>query len=302
MTEEVTELQRQVVILKQAVDQSKLIHKNYDHALLLIKQKDKELKDSYAKLQQMQAEIVQREKLASLGSLVAGVAHEVNTPLGVSITSASILLDGCNKIKSSLDSDELTEEDLKEFLTNSIDACSLLLRNLENAARLVRSFKQISVDETSDHKREFDVKQYLEEIVRTLKPQLKKSGVSVEIECPENIVIDGYAGSFAQVVSNLIQNSLNHAFEGLESGKITIKVIDKEKTLEIEYADDGIGIDESVKDKIFEPFVTTKRGKGGSGLGLSIVYNLITASFGGSIRVESEKGRGARFYIGIQKG
>ncbi|DAB37730.1 MAG: hypothetical protein A2023_05520 [Sulfuricurvum sp. GWF2_44_89] len=301
MSDDVVELQRQVTILKQAVDQSQRIHKNYDHALLLIKQKDKELKESYAKLQEMQAEIIQKEKMASLGSLVAGVAHEVNTPLGVSITSASMILDNCKSIKHSFESEELTEEDLKEFLESSIDACSLLLQNLENAARLIRGFKQISVDETSDQKREFDVKQYLEEIIRTLRPQLKKSVAVVELECPENIIVNSYAGSFAQIISNLIQNSLVHAFEGRESGKIMIKVIDKGDRLDMEYIDDGIGIDESVKDKVFEPFVTTKRGRGGSGLGLSIVYNLITGSFGGSVRVESEKGCGVHFYITLLK-
>ncbi len=301
MGEDVEELKRQVAILKQAVDQSGRIHKQYDNALLLIKQKDKELKESYATLQRMQAEIVQKEKMASLGGLVAGVAHEVNTPLGVSITSASTILDSCNKIKSSLETEELTEEDLKEFLDGSIDACNLLLHNLDNAARLVRSFKQISVDQTSDQKREFDIKLYLEEIVRTFRPQLKKSVATVEIECPENIIINSYAGSFSQVMSNLIQNSLNHAFEGKDSGKITIKVVEKEKILEIEYADDGIGLDESVKEKVFEPFVTTKRGRGGSGLGLSVVYNLITSSFAGSIRVESEQGHGVHFYITISK-
>jgi signal transduction histidine kinase len=301
MTDDVVELQREVTILKQVVDQSQRIHKNYDNALLLIKQKDKELKESYAKLQEMQAEIVQKEKMASLGSLVAGVAHEVNTPLGVSITYASVILDSCNKIRRSFESEELTEEDLKEFLDGSIDACNMLMQNLENAARLIRGFKQISVDETSDQKREFDVKQYMEEIIRTLRPQLKKSVAIVELECPENIIVNSYAGSFAQIFSNLIQNSLLHAFEGKESGKITIKVIDKAERLDIEYIDDGIGIDESVKDKVFEPFVTTKRARGGSGLGLSIVYNLITGSFGGSIRVESEKGCGVHFYITLLK-
>jgi signal transduction histidine kinase len=301
MTDDVVELQREVTILKQAVDQSQRIHKNYDNALLLIKQKDKELKESYAKLQEMQAEIIQKEKMASLGSLVAGVAHEVNTPLGVSITSASMIQESCNNIRRSFESEELTEEDLKEFLDSSIDACNLLLQNLENAARLIRGFKQISVDETSDQKREFDVKQYLEEIIRTLRPQLKKSVATVELECPENIIVNSYAGSFAQIVSNLIQNSLVHAFEGRENGKIVIKVIDKGEHLDIEYCDDGIGIDESVKDKVFEPFVTTKRARGGSGLGLSIVYNLIIGSFGGSVRVESEKGCGVHFYITLLK-
>ncbi|MDD2829251.1 MAG: HAMP domain-containing sensor histidine kinase [Sulfuricurvum sp.] len=301
MSDDVIELQRQVTILKQAVDQSQRIHKSYDNALLLIKQKDKELKESYAKLQEMQEEIIQREKMASLGSLVAGVAHEVNTPLGVSITSASMIQESCNKIRRSFESEELTEEDLKEFLDGSIDACSLLLQNLENAARLIRGFKQISVDETSDQKREFDVKQYLEEIIRTLKPQLKKSVATVELECPENIIVNSYAGSFAQIFSNLIQNSLLHAFEGKDSGKIVIKVIDKGDRLDIEYIDDGIGIDESVKDKVFEPFVTTKRARGGSGLGLSIVYNLISSSFGGSVKVESEKGCGVHFYITLLK-
>jgi signal transduction histidine kinase len=301
MTDDVVELQREVTILKQAVDQSQRIHKSYDNALLLIKQKDKELKESYIKLQEMQEEIIQREKMASLGSLVAGVAHEVNTPLGVSITSASMIQENCNKIRRSFESEELTEEDLKEFLDGSIDACNLLLQNLENAARLIRGFKQISVDETSDQKREFDIKQYLEEIIRTLRPQLKKSVATVELECPENIIVNSYAGSFAQIFSNLIQNSLLHGFEGRESGKITIKVIDKGESLDIEYIDDGIGIDESVKDKVFEPFVTTKRARGGSGLGLSIVYNLISSSFGGSVRVESEKGCGVHFYITLLK-
>lgn len=301
MSDDVVELQREVTILKQVVDQSQRIHKNYDNALLLIKQKDKELKESYAKLQEMQEEIVQREKMASLGSLVAGVAHEVNTPLGVSITSASMILESCTKVKRSFESEELTEEDLKEFLDSSIDACSLLLQNLENAARLIRGFKQISVDETSDQKREFDVKQYLEEIVRTLRPQLKKSVATVELECPENIIVNSYAGSFAQIFSNLIQNSILHGFEGKENGKIIIKVIDKGERLDIEYIDDGIGIDESIKEKVFEPFVTTKRARGGSGLGLSIVYNLISSSFGGSVRVESEKGCGVHFYITLLK-
>jgi signal transduction histidine kinase len=301
MSDDVIELQRQVTILKQAIDQSQRIHKSYDNALLLIKQKDKELKESYAKLQEMQEEIIQREKMASLGSLVAGVAHEVNTPLGVSITSASMIQESCNKIRRSFESEELTEEDLKEFLDESIDTCNLLLQNLENAARLIRGFKQISVDETSDQKREFDIKEYLEEIIRTLRPQLKKSAATVELECSENIIVNSYAGSFAQIFSNLIQNSLLHGFEGRESGKIMIKVIDKEEHLDIEYIDDGIGIDESIKEKVFEPFVTTKRARGGSGLGLSIVYNLISSSFGGSVRVESEKGCGVHFYITLLK-
>ncbi|PVV18697.1 MAG: hypothetical protein B6D74_16010 [gamma proteobacterium symbiont of Ctena orbiculata] len=300
----IMELKQQVKLLKESSQQSDLVRKRYQDSLATLKQKDLELKQKKRRiekdlemLKKMQQELVEKEKMAALGTLVAGVAHEVNTPIGVAITSISSCGEALRSIKKRYEAEELSESDMEMFLETAADSMRLTRSSLEQAAKLVSSFKKISVDQNIDDTREIDINEYLLDIIRTFYNQLKKTKIDVDLECPQGLIVRTYPGSLSQILNNLLSNVICHAYEPDENGTVKIKLHKEGGFLHMVFTDLGRGMDATFKELIFQPFTTTARSKGGSGLGLNIVYNLVTQRFGGEISVESEPGKGSRFYL-----
>jgi signal transduction histidine kinase len=252
-------------------------------------------------LRQTQESLLQAERLASLGSLVAGVAHEINTPVGIALTSASVLKTATDDIHTAVNSTGLKKSDIVRYLETANESARLIMNNCYRAAHLIHSFKQIAVDQTSEARRPFALKDYVEEIVSSLQPKLKKTPITLSLSCPPEIVLDSYPGAFAQVITNLTLNCVEHAFEVDTPGHIQINARMDGEVVELHVQDDGKGIAPEVLDKIFDPFFTTRRGQGGTGLGLNIVYNLIAKQFGGTITVQSTLGQGTHFTLRIPR-
>lgn len=253
-----------------------------------------ELAEALASLKKIQSELIRSEKLASLGSLVAGIAHELNTPIGNAVTIASTIQDESKRVQSEVLGGQLRRASFDSFLSQIAYGSDVLLRSLTRAADLIRSFKNVAVDQTSDMRRLFDLSQMLEEIVLTNAPLYRKAGFVIENDLEPGIVMDSFPGALGQVVTNLIGNSVAHGFDGRSKGKMQIKTrLNTDKTVTLNFEDDGIGITESDLKKVFDPFFTTKLGKGGSGLGMNIVYNLVTEVLGGSISISSQLQQGA---------
>lgn len=249
-------------------------------------------------LQQTQEQLIQSGKMASLGRLVAGVAHEVNTPVGVSVTAASYLAGLSQKISGMYHEGNLEREDLEEYLIEAEQSTAILIANLERAAYLINSFKKVSVDQSSENKRSFAVAGYLQEIILTLHPKFKKTKITVSVDGDNELEIYGYAGVFAQVITNLLDNSLTHAYENAEQvGQIQIKFYTKNNTFHLIYQDDGQGMSANTVAHIFDPFFTMKRSEGGTGLGMHIVYNIVTQKLRGKITCSSVQGEGTVFTI-----
>lgn len=258
-----------------------------------------ELKKALETIQQTQEQLINSEKMVSLGRLVAGVAHEINTPLGVGITAASFLKESSNKMSDLYRSGNLKRSDLTNYLDTNSENADILLVNLNRASELVKSFKQIAVDQSIEEKRLFNVKEYINDVLLSLKPKLKKTGISVCVDCPDDLTIFNYAGGLSQILTNFVVNSVLHAYDEDEKGIIKIIIFLDDNKLNFIYKDDGKGIAPEDLHKVFEPFFTTKRGQGGTGLGLNIVYNLVTQKYGGSIICESLHGKGTTFKIKI---
>ncbi|CAK0769858.1 hypothetical protein CCP2SC5_40011 [Azospirillaceae bacterium] len=254
--------------------------------------------NAYKRLMSTQESLVQAEKLASLGRLVAGVAHEINTPVGVTVTGASILATEASKLSQKISSGQAKKSDVTAFVGLAQETTHLILINGERAARLIQSFKQVAVDQTSEDHRVFQFKEYIEEVLQSLRPHLKKSGHIVEIQCSDDLILDSYPGPLSQVLTNFIMNSLVHGYPVKKIGRLLIQAKEVDNDLvELRYSDDGVGIPEEHKSKIFDPFFTTKRGAGGSGLGLNIVFNIVNATLKGTISVLEPLNGGAGFVI-----
>jgi signal transduction histidine kinase len=256
--------------------------------------------DTYQQLQSTQMQLVSREKLAALGSMVAGVAHELNTPIGNSLMMASTLHAKTDEMITSIEQQVIRKSELVRYLAQANEATELIMRGLNNAADLVHSFKQVAVDRTSAQRRIYDLQQVSHEIVTTVKNHLKRYEHGIDVDIPAGIFMDGYPGPLGQVITNLINNALLHAFDGKRGGHMTLSArTGASGHILIQFADNGVGIrDENLK-RIFEPFFTTKMGQGGSGLGLSIIYNIVTSIFGGQISVQSAVGSGTTFTLNL---
>ena len=253
-----------------------------------IQLKNTELHESLETLRRTQNQLAQAEKMASLGTLVAGVAHELNTPIGVAVTAASTLHVRTHDFAKRYAEGALKKSELEAYVQTAKTGADLTLRNLERAANLIQSFKQVSVDQTYDNIRRFRVKQYLHEIITSLQPKWKTTGHRVEIECDEALEMETYAGAIAQIITNFVTNSLLHGFEGFtEEGVMRIEAERVGSNVVLKYSDNGRGIPPDILPRIFDPFFTTKQANGGTGLGMHIVYNLVTQKLGGSIRCES---------------
>jgi signal transduction histidine kinase/purine-cytosine permease-like protein len=260
-----------------------------------------ELVRSLHHLEMTRGHLVESEKMASLGGLVAGVAHEINTPVGIAVSAASYLQDRTAEVRKNLQRGTLTQADVRSYLDDAARAAGLLLSNANRAARLVQSFKQVAVDQSSDDRRRFDLKKYIEETLLSLQPKLTGTQVAVLVDCAPGIDMDSYPGPVAQVITNLILNSLQHGFSAGTQGTIRITArLDGDDEVVLCHEDDGRGIPEDLHDRIFEPFFTTRRGLGGSGLGLHLVYNIVTR-LGGSIEVKTRTGGGTLFLIRLPR-
>ena len=268
-----------------------------ENALVAAKeQAERALRD----LQRTQKSLVQADKLASLGALVAGVAHEINTPLGIGVTASSYLCELTRQFRRGTAEGTLRRRDLDEFIDRTDEATAMILANLERACTLVQSFKQVAVDQTSEVRRAFDLRGYLDGVLGSLTPQLKRTPHRVTLDCADGITMDSYPGALSQVVSNLVINALVHAFQPDRPGTITIAARrDGTSRVVLDFTDDGRGIPPEHLERIFEPFFTTRRTEGGSGLGLHIVYNIVAGTLGGHIAVTSEPGVGSRFTINL---
>lgn len=271
---------------------------------LLVEQRTVELsrakglaEDTLAMLQGTQRQLVEAERMASLGQLVAGVAHELNTPLGIAVTAASHQRDISRDLAAKAEAQTLGRRDLSGWLVGQDEACRLVLSSLERMRGLIDSFKQVAVDQTSERARHFDLRTYLGEVKDTLGPLLKRCPHRLEIDCPSGIDLDTYPGALFQIVTNLVNNSLIHAFVPERGGTMRIVVQDLGSAVALRYSDDGVGMPSAVAEQAFEPFFTTRRSSGSSGLGLSIVYNLVTHKLGGRIRLETKPAEGASFFI-----
>jgi len=264
---------------------------------VLLKKQVDEIKEKTERLDQSRKQLIQSEKMASLGQLVAGVAHEINTPVGIGITVSSHLVKQTREIISVFENNKMTKSALTQYFGKTLETGELILTHLVQAGDLVRSFKMISADQTAHERRSFMLKAYLEDIIVSLRPKLKNELHQVTVNCREDIEINSYPGALAQIITNMIINSLLHAYGEGEKGNIRIQVSTEGSEVILEYGDDGKGIPPENIDKIFDPFFTTKRGKGGTGLGLHIVYNTVTEIFKGSISCESTLGQGTQFIM-----
>jgi C4-dicarboxylate-specific signal transduction histidine kinase len=255
------------------------------------------LQDSLNRLKNTQAKLIESEKMAALGGLVAGVAHEINTPIGIGVTAASHLEERTAYFFKRYQEGQLSRADFEKFLSVSRDSAKIILNNMVRAASLIQSFKKVAVDQSSQERRHFNLKEYLDEILLSLKPKFKNCNHTITIECDNNIQMNSYPGALSQAITNLLVNSLTHAFDDNEPGLITINVTPADNKVTIVYHDSGKGIPKRHLSQIFNPFFTTKRGQGGSGLGMHIVYNLVTQTLKGEISCKSEVNKGTTFTI-----
>ncbi len=243
--------------------------------------------------------LVQNENMASLGRMVAGFAHEVNTPVGVAVGAISHSEDALRDMERLIEQDEVSEEDIRANLDILHQSSTLALSNLQRAANLVRSFKRSSIDQISEHTRLFNLRELIDDVLLSLHNRLKKLPLDVTVDCPRGLVIDGQPGYYDQLLTNLLQNSIHHAFgDGSVAGSIRIEAgRQADGRLRIGFADDGAGMEKTVADKVFEPFFTTRRGQGSSGLGLYICHQISTGRLQGEINCSSAPGNGTRFEI-----
>jgi signal transduction histidine kinase len=265
---------------------------------LRVVERTAELRRTNEQLSQAMEQLVQIEKMASLGNLVAGVAHELNTPLGNALIASTSLRSHINALAEMIDSGALRKSDLIDFTHLCKEGCYLIERNTQRAVSLITNFKQVAVDQTSVQRRKFNLLQTIQEVVGTLSPTLRKHQLTLTIDIPDEIILDSYPGPFDQVITNIVTNATVHAFDEGQTGSLLISAskIGKEQVV-VMLSDNGRGISTDKQGRVFDPFFTTRLGQGGSGLGLYIVYNIITSLLGGNIQLVSFPGAGTCFII-----
>ena len=257
-----------------------------------------DLEHALQSLELAKDELIRTEKLAALGSMVAGIAHELNTPIGNSVTIASTLQDKTRELVQLLQSGGLKKSQLDQFGAMSMQSSELILRNLNQARQLMGSFKQVAMDQSSAQRRQFDLRETVEELLDTARPMYKKTPYALHCDLAPGLYMDSYPGPLGQILTNFIANALLHAFEGCPSGAMHLSAAAQGDThVTITFRDDGRGISPAHLSRLFDPFFTTKLGKGGNGLGLNIVYNLVTQVLGGKINVTSQEGEGTMFTL-----
>ena len=293
--DEVGDMARAVEVFRE----NAIARREAEHELRLAKDR---AETALLDLQATQTSLVEAEKLAALGGLVAGVAHEVNNPVGISLTVASTLARRCDAFAVESETGPIRRSRLSEFIVGNREAAKQLVANLTRAGELIQAFKQVAVDRSHTERRVFDLKQSTEEILSSLRPGLKGTKVRIILDMPEGVLMDSYPGLFGQVLTNLFLNALNHAFPEGRDGAISIVArTSGADQVHLVFRDDGVGMSDAVQRQAFEPFFTTRRGEGGTGLGLHIVYNLVTRRLGGRIVLSSAPGEGTTFRISMPR-
>ncbi|MFZ6872948.1 ATP-binding protein [Undibacterium sp. Di27W] len=264
---------------------------------LLNEQLELRVEERTRELRRAMSQIIESEKLASLGVLVAGVSHELNTPIGNMLLAASSLAEKLKEVAGLIDTGKMTRSGLVHALDECAGVSQLIVRSGGRASELIDSFKRVSVDQTSQRRRQFDVRIAVQDSINALGGVITRAGVMVDNCVPQGVMMDSFPGHLEQIINNLIMNSLTHGFDGVQGKRINIRAQSNAGVIELEYADNGIGIAPALQHKVFEPFYTTRLGQGGSGLGLYIVHNLVQGIFKGSIRLDSEIDQGVRLFF-----
>jgi signal transduction histidine kinase len=292
--DEIGEMARAVAVFRE----NAIAKRNAEDELRASKDRaEKALED----LREAQQNLIAAEKLAALGGLVAGVAHEVNNPIGISLTVASSFARRCDEFAKEVGSGPLRRSRLDEFLEGGRDAANQLVTNLQRAGELVQSFKQVAVDRSHADRRPFDLRESTDQIVASLRPVLKKSQITLTVDVPPGLTMDSYPGSYGQVLTNLFLNSVVHAFPDGRPGSVLVEARRVRDDVDIFVSDDGVGMSEEIRRRAFDPFFTTRRNEGGTGLGLHIIFNLVTQQLGGRLAFESRLGWGTRFRITLPR-
>jgi len=260
------------------------------------------LEETISNLQETKEDLISVQKMATLGELVSSLTHEINTPIGISITSSSHLDFLIQELNKKFLKEEMTKEEFMQFISETKELSLILSLNLNNTKKLVQGFKNIAVDQAIEEKRELNLKTYINEILLSLKSKIKQKEITVNVNCPDDLQITIYPGAFSQVLINLINNSILHAFSDLRNEKISIIITELNDNILLEYSDSGKGLSEEVSAKIFDKYFTTKRGSGGTGLGLHIIEKIISEILNGEIKtLEKSKEKGLGFLITIPK-
>lgn len=282
---------------KQADEALRAVHANLAAGNAALQEKNRELEMTLMHLGLAQSELVRQEKLASLGALVASIAHEVNTPLGICTTAVSLLMEEARRLRETFTPAQLAEPAIKAFFESSDELLGVLTSNTLRASGLIRSFKQVAVDQSSEQVRDIRLAESIEDTLRSIRPKFKRTGHTIAVDCDPELCLRSIPGALSQILTNLVMNSITHGFEGIEHGHILIAVSNDEHGVTIDYRDDGIGMPPQALRRLFEPFYTTKRGLGGSGLGTNIVHNLVTTKLGGTLSADSTSGKGLHYAI-----
>lgn len=288
---------------KQEINQlNQSLEEKVNQRTIALREANQELLNTLERMHQYQNQIVESEKMASLGQMVAGVAHEVNTPIGLGVTGSTLLRDKLADIQAAFEKKTLTSKQLERFIKDGVENLDLIYRNLNRAADLISNFKRVAVSQDNEISADVNVKSLLSNILMAMNAEISIKSPEIELSLPESLTISSKTGPLQQIFEQLISNSLIHGFENEKNNRIEIGAENKGNNLEITYMDNGIGVSTSIKKRIFDPFVTTKRGEGGSGLGMHLVYNLVTQALDGSITLDEDYTGGTRFVISLPLG
>ncbi len=257
------------------------------------------LSDSLSKLKFAQDKLIQSEKLASLGGMVSGIVHEINTPIGIGITASTFIKQLISKMEKNLVNETVDVQAIDKLLKKTHEAAAMIHANLGRAGALLENFKQVSVDQISEIPRKILVDEYINEVIASLSVELKHSPHRIVVNCPQNLIFDSRPGALAQIITNFVMNSVTHGFEGMDQGEILFEIHADDTTLYLNCRDNGKGMGRDAVKQIFDPFYTTRREKGGTGLGLYVVYNLVTKALSGTIECVSTPGRGTEFKVKV---
>jgi signal transduction histidine kinase len=283
---------------KQEIKQlNQSLEEKVNQRTIALREANQELLNTLERMHQYQNQIVENEKMASLGQMVAGVAHEVNTPIGLGITGSTLLRDKLAEINSLFEQKTLTSSHLKRFIDDGIENLDLIYRNLNRAAELVSSFKKVAVNQDVEMSTKINLHDLLSDVIMSMRSEIQYRNPKIIINCNSNFSIETKSGPLQQVLQQLLSNSVIHGFTDDIGNEVRFDVERNESSLIIDYYDNGIGVDKSIKKRIFDPFVTTKRGEGGSGLGMHLVYNLVTQALGGTIVYDELNQEGVHFII-----
>ena len=289
------EVQQKELLHQKKILQDENIRRSSAEEILITTNKN--LKQSIIELNKAKERLLESEKMASLGMLGAEISHEVNTPIGISITSSSYLSDLLMSLKQDINQQKLSKQNIRTFLEKATQSTELLTSNLNRASELMTSFKHVAVDQASNKVRLIVMSKYLDEIIQSLHPKLKKTEHCININCDDSIEISSHPGAIAQIIINLIINSINHGFEKINRGEVTIDISLYQHNLHINYKDNGCGLTTEGVKKLFDPFYTTKGDQGGTGLGTHIIQQLIIDDLNGSIEIKNEEGHGLGYHI-----